>query len=110
MVKLCSTGDLTIHHLYALSAEQPLAVETVLRPVLVISEDSSVEQFFPATAGTGAMATRGTSTAVLAQFDDVDILADMVNLWNTFIETGQVWALIIGLVIGYFLRGLTTYS
>ncbi len=97
-------------HLLALSVEQPLTVETVLRPVRLIPEDPSPEPFFSATTGIGADGSQGTSTVVLAQFEDVDILADMVNLWNTFVESGQIWALIIGLVIGYFLRGLTTYS
>lgn len=97
-------------HLHSLSAEQPPTVETVLRPVLVISEWPSVDELVAAPPETGVLSFQGTSTTVLAQFDDVDILRDMVNLWNNFIESGQVWALIIGLVIGYFLRGLTTYS
>jgi hypothetical protein len=46
---------------------------------------------------------------VLAQQFDQDILGDMGRLWNTFIESGQVWALIIGIVIGYMVRGLTAY-
>lgn len=50
-----------------------------------------------------------TQATVLAQQFDQDILGDMGNAWNAFIESGQVWALIIGLVVGYMIRGLTAY-
>jgi hypothetical protein len=46
---------------------------------------------------------------VLAQQFDQDILGDMGKLWNTFIESGQVWALLIGIAVGYFIRSLTAY-
>lgn len=47
---------------------------------------------------------------ILAQtFDDVDILADMEGAWNNFIETGQVWALLIGVFFGYLFKSLTNY-
>jgi hypothetical protein len=46
---------------------------------------------------------------VLAQQFDQDILGDMGKLWSTFIESGQVWALLIGVVVGYFIRSLTAY-
>lgn len=38
---------------------------------------------------------------------DVDILGDFQNAWNNFIKTGQVWALIIGFVLGWGFRGFT---
>jgi hypothetical protein len=47
---------------------------------------------------------------VLAQeIEDPDILGQIANAWNNFIETGQVWALLIGLVIGYMFRSFTTF-
>jgi hypothetical protein len=97
-------------YLHSLSVEPPLTVEAVLRPVIVVAENPGFDQFIAAPAEAGVLSLQSTPTVVLAQFEDIDILADMVNLWNTFIESGQVWALIIGLVVGYFLRGLTTYS
>ncbi|MDJ0678942.1 MAG: hypothetical protein QNJ18_03655 [Xenococcaceae cyanobacterium MO_167.B52] len=49
-------------------------------------------------------------TPLLAQtLDNVDILADMESAWINFVETGQVWALIIGMFIGYVFKGFTTY-
>lgn len=49
-------------------------------------------------------------TPVLAQEQfDQDILSDLGNVISNFIESGQVWALLIGFVLGYVLRGVTTY-
>ncbi len=49
-------------------------------------------------------------TSVLAQvIEDPDILGDMQAAWQNFIESGQVWALIIGLFIGYVFKGFTSY-
>ena len=53
---------------------------------------------------------RQSMTPVLAQEQfEQDILADLGNAIGNFIESGQVWALIIGFVLGYVLRGVTTY-
>lgn len=51
-----------------------------------------------------------TTTAVIAQYFEQDVIADLGNAFNTFIESGQVWALLGGFVLGYLLRGLTTYK
>ncbi|NEQ44871.1 MAG: hypothetical protein F6K00_15420 [Leptolyngbya sp. SIOISBB] len=49
-------------------------------------------------------------TPILAQEQfEQDILADLGNVIGNFIESGQVWALLIGFVLGYILRGVTTY-
>ena len=40
---------------------------------------------------------------------DYDIFADAQKAFNNFIESGQVWALGIGLVFGYMFRAFTTY-
>jgi hypothetical protein len=38
-----------------------------------------------------------------------DILGDFQKTFNHFVQTGQVWALIIGLFLGYLLRSLTSF-
>jgi len=76
--------------------------ELVLLPVtlpLDILGDSSL----------AAYGRHQTKTVVLAQQFDQDILADLGGAFNHFIESGQVWALVIGLVLGYLIRGLTAY-
>jgi hypothetical protein len=47
---------------------------------------------------------------VLAQqASDTDLMANVQNSWNNFIKTGQVWALLIGIAIGYIFRGMTSF-
>jgi len=41
---------------------------------------------------------------------DPNLVGQMQKTWNHFIQTGQVWALLIGLVIGYVIRNLTSYG
>ncbi|MCC5601375.1 hypothetical protein [Nostoc favosum] len=50
-------------------------------------------------------------TALLAQtITDPDLMGQVEKSWRHFIQTGQVWALLIGLVIGYMIRNLTSYG
>lgn len=44
---------------------------------------------------------------ILAQSFDQDVLGDIKSGFTNFVETGQVWALLIGLVLGFVIRGLT---
>jgi len=47
---------------------------------------------------------------VLAQrFDNVDLLGDIQKSFQHFIKSGQVWALGIGIVLGYMFRSFTAY-
>lgn len=47
---------------------------------------------------------------VLAQQFQQDILGDLGKTFNTFVKTGRLWALLIGFVIGYIFRSLTSYG
>ncbi|MDM9381815.1 hypothetical protein QUB80_14000 [Chlorogloeopsis sp. ULAP01] len=48
---------------------------------------------------------------VLAQnITDPDILGQMQRAFTHFLKTGQAWALLIGLAIGYMIRSLTSYG
>ena len=45
-------------------------------------------------------------TPILAQaIEDPDILGQMQDAWYNFIESGQVWALLIGMFVGYMFKG-----
>jgi hypothetical protein len=44
------------------------------------------------------------------QVTDPDLIGRVQKSFNHFVQTGQVWALLIGLVIGYMLRNLTSYG
>ena len=45
---------------------------------------------------------------LLAQsIEDPDILGQMQDAWLWFIDSGQVWALLIGIFFGYIFKGFT---
>ncbi|MFM7407683.1 MAG: hypothetical protein ACKO3K_13755 [Cuspidothrix sp.] len=41
---------------------------------------------------------------------DPDLLAQFQNSWNHFVKSGQIWALSIGIVLGYMFKSLTSYG
>jgi len=49
-------------------------------------------------------------TVVAQQITDPDVLGQIQKAFSHFVQTGQVWALLIGLCIGYMIRNLTTYG
>ena len=46
------------------------------------------------------------SWQLFAQQVDVNLWSDVQKAWNNFIECGQVWALLIGLVIGWMVKSI----
>ncbi len=40
---------------------------------------------------------------------NTDILANIQQAWSNFVKTGQIWALLIGLVVGYVFRSMTSF-
>jgi hypothetical protein len=44
----------------------------------------------------------------IAQAVKDDLFNNVGQSWNNFIQSGQVWALMIGFMVGYFFRGLTS--
>lgn len=74
------------------------------------SSDGSDELLMSASFfGSEALSRQGTATVLAQQFDQ-DVLGDLGNAFNTFIQSGQIWALIVGFILGYMLRGVTTYK
>ncbi len=53
-----------------------------------------------------------TKTVILAQKipADQDIMLQMQGAWNHFVLTGQCWALLIGIFLGYIIRTITTFG
>lgn len=51
------------------------------------------------------------NSLVIAQnVTDPDILGQIQKAFTHFVQSGQVWALLIGLVVGYFIRNITSYG
>lgn len=57
-----------------------------------------------------ARMTFNPESVVIAQQFDEDVLGDLGSAFSNFYESGQIWALLIGIVLGYVIRGMTTYS
>jgi hypothetical protein len=49
-------------------------------------------------------------TLIAQTVRDANIMGQMQKSFNNFVQSGQVWALLIGLVIGYMVRSLTSYG
>ncbi|WP_293058417.1 hypothetical protein [Okeania sp. SIO2B3] len=46
------------------------------------------------------------SWQLLAQQVDVNLWSDVQKAWSNFIECGQVWALLVGLFIGWMVKSI----
>ncbi|MEM1239314.1 MAG: hypothetical protein AAGI45_05685 [Cyanobacteria bacterium P01_H01_bin.26] len=49
------------------------------------------------------------TTPIIAQQFEQDFFATSGEILGDFVESGQLWALLIGVVVGYVIRGITTY-
>jgi hypothetical protein len=44
---------------------------------------------------------------LVAQQFNQDVMGDLAKGWNNFVKSGQIWALVIGVVVGYLFRSIT---
>jgi hypothetical protein len=49
------------------------------------------------------------NTHLIAQEFKQDIMSDIGKSWANFVKTGQIWALLVGLIVGYLFKTLTSY-
>jgi len=47
-----------------------------------------------------------SSWQIFAQQVDVNLWSDVQDAWSNFIECGQVWALLVGLIIGWMVKSI----
>lgn len=38
-----------------------------------------------------------------------DVTKDLAGGWNNFVRSGQIWALLIGLTLGYLFKSITSF-
>ncbi|MBW4664824.1 MAG: hypothetical protein KME01_11600 [Chroococcus sp. CMT-3BRIN-NPC107] len=48
-------------------------------------------------------------TIVAQTLKQTDLVGDVQKSFAHFVATGQIWALLTGLIIGYLFRAMTTY-
>ncbi|HIK46482.1 MAG TPA: hypothetical protein IGR64_16615 [Leptolyngbyaceae cyanobacterium M65_K2018_010] len=96
--------------LFFVSLESPAQeIAGILRPIALEPQALPGQDFLAPRPDQARLAVVPSASMVLAQQFDQDILGDLANAWKTFIDSGQVWALIIGIVLGYMIRNLTAY-
>jgi len=49
-----------------------------------------------------------TTPLIAQQFND-NLFNNFQATFNQFVESGQVWALLVGILLGYLIRSLTAY-
>ncbi|MDJ1185769.1 hypothetical protein [Roseofilum casamattae] len=52
----------------------------------------------------------GFVATLLAQQTDVSLVDNVKEAFANFVESGQVWAFILGIILGYIIRQVTTYG
>jgi hypothetical protein len=48
--------------------------------------------------------------SLLAQQFETDVFANTRAAFDNFVKSGQLWAFVIGLIIGYLVRSFTSYG
>ena len=41
--------------------------------------------------------------------EDPDIIGQMTDAWKNFVESGQIWAMLIGIFFGYIFASFTRF-
>lgn len=49
-------------------------------------------------------------TILAQEFKQTDIAGNVGQTWNHFVRTGQVWAFVLGIGTGYFVRTFTSFG
>lgn len=44
------------------------------------------------------------------QFKEPNLAGDVGKMWGNFVKTGQAWAFLGGLVLGYLVKSFTTFG
>lgn len=47
-----------------------------------------------------------SNCTLLAQQNNVDLWANIQKIWNNLIQTGQLWAFLIGVGVGWWIRSV----
>ena len=48
-------------------------------------------------------------TVVAQTVKQTDLVGDVQKAFDHFVATGQIWALLTGLIVGYLFRSITSY-
>ncbi|MGC1307711.1 MAG: hypothetical protein WA885_10805 [Phormidesmis sp.] len=54
--------------------------------------------------------TATVGTPIIGQYFDQDLIGSTGKMLNGFYESGQIWALLIGIVLGYGFKSFSSYG
>ncbi len=91
------------------SQPQSSDLGTLLHPISWELNAVDFSEWLTSPSPGASLQSAPSSSMVLAQQFDQDILGDIAAAWKVFVESGQIWALLVGIVIGYLIRNLTAY-
>ncbi len=57
----------------------------------------------------GSLQKASATTPLIAQQFNDNLFNNFQGTFNQFVEFGQVWALLVGILLGYLIRSLTAY-
>lgn len=75
---------------------------------LVATVDFSVIDFSSLNLAHFHLDWQTLGAAAPQQFNQ-DVTKDLAGGWNNFVKTGQIWALIIGVTLGYLFKSITSF-
>ncbi len=97
---------------------QVFFMDSILRPI-TLGDEGGFNVYFTGLGTSGlpersptdtvSYLTTETLSPVVGQYFDQDILGSLGDYWHNFVSSGQLWALLFGIVLGYMIRNLTAY-
>lgn len=64
---------------------------------------------YPSAESIAALNWHAATTPLIAQQFQDNLFNNFQGTFNHFVESGQVWALLAGILVGYLIRSLTAY-
>ena len=81
--------------------------------ILLLDMDTSEfysADFYAVHLGASATASQSIGTPVIGQYFDQDLGRTTGQMLTNFYESGQMWALLIGIVLGYGFKSFSSYG
>lgn len=79
---------------------------TQVIPKMELTPVASNHTEFRAEMGHSFLQQSQPQMIIAQQVNDPDIMGQIAIHWKHFVATGQIWALLVGLVLGFVFRGI----
>ncbi|EKV03462.1 hypothetical protein Lepto7375DRAFT_5760 [Leptolyngbya sp. PCC 7375] len=85
-----------------------LSTKFLVSPMKIETSSVAFGDFTPVTPILDQPVAAVTMPVIAQQFED-NLFERSGDILGNFVDSGQLWALLIGMVVGYVIRGITTY-